>query len=218
MRGFAAGLAGAGWITACTGISFQASAICIAYCDLPPSGGNRLPFQHRMLRVQASGQASQQLASSRTCCRGTKAGRGTSSTPHFGHLIQQLWLLWPGPADPGGRGSFWQAVQPLARPLPAPWHVPLQLSSVLRRKTTISAFVVVYILRKMVQVFHAVTDVSLSKGAANLRGWGGMWAALSPCSSAASGFLLHVSLNILMSVFRARKSSLKGKLYPCSSD
>lgn len=46
MRGFATRFTETGWITSRTGIGFQTFAICIAFCDLPLSGGNQLPFQY----------------------------------------------------------------------------------------------------------------------------------------------------------------------------
>lgn len=171
-----------------------------------------------MLRVQASGQASQQLAQQQDVLQrhqGWQRDRQHPSlwAPHPAAVAASTWT--------GGSRGTWLLLAGCAAAGPSSaCSLTCSLAAVVsaQEETTISAFVVVCILRKMVQVFHAVTDVSLSKGAANPRGWGGMRAALSPCSSAASGFPLHVSLNILMSVFRARKSSLKGKLYPRSSD
>lgn len=51
MRGFATRFTETDWITSCTGIGFQTFAICIAYCDLPLSGGNELPFQYHSQQV-----------------------------------------------------------------------------------------------------------------------------------------------------------------------
>lgn len=51
MRGFATRFTETDWITSCRGIGFQTFAICIAYYDLPLSGGNELPFQYRCQQV-----------------------------------------------------------------------------------------------------------------------------------------------------------------------
>jgi len=126
------------WITVCAGISFQTFAICIAYFDLPLSGGSYLPFQHSSAQAdirsanaspnasspaehwaqapcpapcqlgRGPGTAAPGLAQGRAERIAPGASSGNGSCPAFG----------PGPVSPAEQSSLLRRESALACPLP----------------------------------------------------------------------------------------------------